>query len=267
MPSVAEKKSSIEDYTSYFPLTFPIPTPTTHPDLITTKDLHREEDLLRNPTSFRAWWTAINSIRESYVSQSKIESTTSTSKLPEETIAILGPLASPLARLTLQRLTYIYEAALTQFPNSFKLWKSYLQTRMSFVLGKPVVKKRAGGKKKFPEMKEALEEVLEDGEEWETPLDPIVGWDEWKALIAVFERALMWIPKVCTRRHSSNEVAHTFVCFVAAAIMAHVPLCICSPPMSFGAVVHPCKTYFRPCSSNLAAFITLSHLDSISALG
>ncbi|KAF9567615.1 hypothetical protein CPC08DRAFT_626769 [Agrocybe pediades] len=194
MPSVAEKRTSIEELTSYFPLTFPIPTPTTHPDLITTQDLHREEDLLRNPDSFRAWWTAINTMREGYVAQQKLES--ATSKLPEEVTNVLGPLASPLARLSLQRLTYIYEAALKQFPGSFKLWKSYLTMRMSFVLGKPVAKKRAGGRKKLPEMKDALEEAIEYLDEYETCLDPIVGWEEWKALIATFERALMWLPKL-----------------------------------------------------------------------
>jgi len=195
MPSVAQKQASVEVLSSYFPLTFPIPTPTTHPDLITTQDLHREEDLLRNPDSFRAWWTAINNMREGYNAQQKLEATTST--LPEEITSTLGPLASPLARLSLQRLTYIYEAALTQFPNSFKLWKSYLNMRMSFVLGKPVVKKRAGGRKKLPEMKDALEEAVEHLDEWDTCLDPIVGWEEWKSLIATFERALMWLPKVC----------------------------------------------------------------------
>jgi pre-mRNA-splicing factor SYF1 len=194
MPSVAQKRTSIEELSSHFPLTFPTPSPTTHPELITTNDLHREEDLLRNPTSFRAWWAAITALRESFVAQQKAELITS--KIPEDIAAVLGPLASPLARLSLQRLTYIYEAALSQFPNSFKLWKSYLTMRMSFVLGKLVPKKRAGGKKKFPEMKEALEEAEEYAEEWDTCLDPVVGWEEWKSLIAVFERALMWLPKV-----------------------------------------------------------------------
>ncbi|KAF9483825.1 spliceosome complex protein [Pholiota conissans] len=194
MPSVAEKRTSLEDLSSLFPLTFPIPSPATHPDLITTADLHREEDLLRNPTSFRAWWTALNTIREGAFTQAKNEAISSPT--PEDVVAILGPLASPSARLALQRLTYTYEAALAQFPNSFKLWKSYLNARMSYVLGKPVIKKRAGGKKKFPEMKEALEEAAEYLDEWETPLDPVVGWQEWRSLIAVFERALMWLPKL-----------------------------------------------------------------------
>lgn len=194
MPSGPVK--STDDYASYFPLTFPIPKPTTHPDLISPNDIHREEDLLRNPTSFRAWWSALNSMRENFIVQSKAELASDQLKTPS--IAVLGPLASPLARRTLQRLTYTYESALVQFPTSFKMWKSYLQMRMSFVLGKQVVKKRAGGKKKFPEMKEALDEAEEEMEEWETPLDPVVGWEEWRALVAIFERALMWLPKVCS---------------------------------------------------------------------
>jgi len=198
MPSVAQKRPSIQELSSYFPLTFPTPSPSTHPELITTNDLHREEDLLRNPTSFRAWWTAITAMRENFITQHKTELLTS--KIPEDISVILGPLASPLARLSLQRLTYIYEAALSQFPNSFKLWKSYLMMRMSFTLGRVVPKKRAGGgKKKFSEMKEALEEAEEYLDEWETPLDPVVGWEEWKSLISVFERALMWLPKVSAK--------------------------------------------------------------------
>ncbi|KAF8163140.1 protein prenylyltransferase [Crassisporium funariophilum] len=193
MPSVAQKRPSIEELSAYFPLSFPVPKPTTHPDLILTKDVQREEDLLRNPTSFRAWWSAINSVRESYTSLQKTEAN---STIPEDILIVLGPLASPLARVTFQRLTYMYEAALAQFPNSFKLWKSYLTMRMSFVLGKLIIKKRSGGKKKFPEMKDALEEAEDEVEQWDAPLDPIVGWEEWKSLIATFERALMWLPKL-----------------------------------------------------------------------
>ncbi|KAG6854942.1 pre-mRNA-splicing factor syf1 [Blastosporella zonata] len=178
---------------AHFPLTFPVPTPATHPDLLTTNDLHREDDLLRNPTSFRSWWSAINTTREAFLSLQKTEPPP---EQAEELSALLGPLAFPLARISLQRLTYLYEAALVQFPGSFKLWKSYLNLRMSFVLGKLIVKKRAGGKKKFPEMKDALEEEHDDLEEWEGGLDPVVGWEEWKSLVATFERALMWLPRL-----------------------------------------------------------------------
>ncbi|KII88726.1 hypothetical protein PLICRDRAFT_41946 [Plicaturopsis crispa FD-325 SS-3] len=184
---------SLEAMTSYFPLTYPIPTPTTNENLISPKDVHREEDLLRNPSSSRAWWTAINTTREEFYVQQKLEQPP---HLPAEIATLLGPLSTPLARTSLQRLTYIYESALVQFPGSFKLWKSYLHMRMSFVLGKLVVKKKAGGKKKFPAMKDALEEEKEDLELWEGGLDGVVGWEEWKSLIATFERALMWLPNL-----------------------------------------------------------------------
>ncbi|KAJ7090252.1 hypothetical protein B0H15DRAFT_907153 [Mycena belliarum] len=193
MPSVAPKLPSLESLRADLPLTFPVPTPATHPDLILTKDLPREEDLLRNPSSFRAWWTAINTTREAYYAQQKLEKPPAVS---EETATVLGPLAAPLARISLQRLTYLYEAALAQFPSSYKLWKSYLNMRMSFVLGRLVVRKKAGGKKKFPEMKDALEEEKADLEEWEGGIDGVVGWEEWKSLVAAFERALMWQPKL-----------------------------------------------------------------------
>jgi pre-mRNA-splicing factor SYF1 len=193
MPSVAQKMPSLQSLQSHFPLTYPVPNPKSHPGLLTLHDLHREEDLLRNPTSFRAWWTAIHSTRDAFIASQKTERT---SDLPVEVTAILGPLATPLTRISLQRLTYLYEAALAQFPNSFKLWKSYLNMRMSFVLGKPKIKKMAGGRKKFPEMKDALEDEKDELEQWESSLNVAVGWEEWKSLVATFERALMWLPKV-----------------------------------------------------------------------
>ncbi|KAF7778864.1 hypothetical protein Agabi119p4_3209 [Agaricus bisporus var. burnettii] len=185
--------SSYNSLASLFPLAYPVPSPLTHPDLLTHKDLHREEDLLRNPNSFRAWWTSLQATREACLAEQKLEGSLDVS---DATRALLGPLASPLARLNFQRLTYLYESALVHFAGSFKLWKSYLTMRMSFVCGKPVTRKRAGGKKKLPEMGDALEDELEDLEKWEGPLDPIVGWEEWKLLAATFERALMYLPKL-----------------------------------------------------------------------
>jgi len=242
MPSVAQKQPT-DELSSYFPLTFPIPQPTTHPDIITTKDVQREEDLLRNPTSFRAWWSAIHSTRENFYALHKIESN---SNIPEHVVAILGPLATPLARLTLQRLTYLFEVALSQFPNSFKLWKAYLNMRMSFVLGKLVVKKKSGGKKKFPDMKDALEEAEEELEQWETPLDPIVGWEEWKSLIATFERALMWLPKVSRIAKLFHYNTHPTFCFSrpASSDMAPVFFSILSSKMSFPSLTHAREAYF-----------------------
>ncbi|KAF8418902.1 hypothetical protein L210DRAFT_967676 [Boletus edulis BED1] len=194
MPSVAEKSSKLESLSAHFPLTLPVPTPTTHPQLLAVQDIHREEDLLRNPSSFRAWWTAIQNTREAFNALLKEERRANSSL--DESAQLLGPLSTPLARRSLQCLTYLYESALVQFPGSFKLWKSYLQMRASYVLGKLVHKKQAGGRKKFPEMKEALEEERESIEEWESGLDGVVGWEEWKALIATYERALMWLSKL-----------------------------------------------------------------------
>ena len=239
--SVAQNRP-IDELSAYFPLTFPIPQPTSHPDLITTKDLQREEDLLRNPTSFRAWWSAIHSTRENFYTLHKLNPD---SNIPEHVVAILGPLASPLARLTLQRLTYLFEAALLQFPNSFKLWKAYLNMRMSFVLGKLVVKKKSGGKKKFPEMKDALEESEEELEQWETALDPIVGWEEWKSLIATFERALMWLPKVS--RTVGSFHCHTYPnlsSYPVSSDMAPVFFNFLSSKMSFPSFIYACEAYF-----------------------
>lgn len=210
MPSVADKQPSLESLQSHFPLTYPVPNPVSHPHLISVKDLHREEDLLRNPSSFRTWWSAINAVREEFIAQQKLERSV---EIPPELSSLLGPLATPLARNALQRLTYLYEAALVNFGGSFKLWKSYLSLRMSFVLGKPVVKKRAGGKKKLPEMKDALQDEKEDIEEWEGGLDGVVGWEEWKSLLATFERALMYLPKVRLQVNSyeSPETLPSFV--------------------------------------------------------
>lgn len=193
MPSVAPLRPSLSSLRSIFPLTNPVPTPTTHDELVTTADLTREEDLLRNPFSFRHWWTAIQAAKDTYNAKLKAEPVPD---IDPGAARLLGPLASPTARISLQRLTYLYESALVNFPGSFKLWKAYLHIRMSYVLGKFVQKKRAGGKKKFPDMKDALEDEKEDLEKWEGGLDGLVGYEEWKSLIATFERALMWLPHV-----------------------------------------------------------------------
>lgn len=208
MPAPVMTTPSLESLTSNFPLTYPVPTPTSNSELVSTKDIVREEDLLRNPFSFRHWWTAIQNTKE--VSSALLKAEGPYDFAPE-VAALLGPLASPTACKSLQRLTYLYEAALVNFPTSFKLWKSYLQTRMSYVLGKLIVKKRAGGRKKFPEMREALENEKEDMEQWEGGLDGIVGWEEWKSLVATFERALMWLPKVCRRNANQKSSSLTVI--------------------------------------------------------
>lgn len=193
MPSVAPLKPSLETLKADVSLTNPVPNPSTHSELLSTIDITREEDLLRNPTSFRHWWSAIQTTKEVC---SALQKAAPSPELEPEVAELLGPLATPEARLSLQRLTYLYEAALIHSPGSFKLWKSYLLMRMSYVLGKFVHKKRSGGRKKLPDMKDALEDEKEDLEHWEGGLDGIVGYDEWKSLVSTFERALMWLPNV-----------------------------------------------------------------------
>jgi pre-mRNA-splicing factor SYF1 len=191
MPSV-DVAQSVESLSSLFPLTYPVPTPLNTPDLLTPKEIYREEDLLRNPSSFRQWWSAIHATQDAVAALDR----DAVSPLPENVASLLGPLATPTARHSLQHLTYLYASALAQFPTSFKLWKAYLQMRMSYVLGKGKRQKRAGGRKKLVEMKEAMEDEQFDAEVFDGGLDGIVGWKEWKSLVATFEQALMWLPNV-----------------------------------------------------------------------
>lgn len=185
--------SLLESLSSLFPLTSPIPNPTTDDDILSLKDLNREEDLLYNPDSFRHWWTAIHTTKEALNASQK---TAPPVDLPAQAVNLLGPLATPIARTSLRRLTYLFEAALAQFPGSFKLWKAYLETRSWYVLGKAIKPRRAGGRKKLQEMKEALEDEQAEMLTWEGGLNPVIGWEEWKSLIATFERTLMYLPNV-----------------------------------------------------------------------
>lgn len=187
-----DSELTVEALASLFPVSFPVPKPSTHPDLLTAADIHREEDLLRNATSFRQWWTSIHSTKESLTALQRSAKSHHSEVVNER----LGQLATPIARTALQRLTYLFESALVNFPASFKLWKAYLQVRMNFVLGRPVKPKRAGGRKKFPEMREALEDEELEALTYEGGVDPVIGWPEWKALVALFERALMWLPNM-----------------------------------------------------------------------
>jgi pre-mRNA-splicing factor SYF1 len=239
MPSVAEARPTFESLTAHLPVTHPVPTPVTHPSLFSPKDLTREEDLLRNPFSFRHWWNAINTTRDAQNALVKLQKLDDILPIVTE---LLGPLASPVARQTAQRLTYLYESALVNFSGSFKMWKSYLQMRMYYVLGKQIPHKRSGGKKRLPEMKEALEDEQEYLEDWEGGVDGIVGWEEWKALVATFERALMWLPKVrCLHLRLENATEDHIL--ADASHMAHVPLNIQPPAMSSRTVSYPCPSH------------------------
>lgn len=195
---MATDTPTIESLSALFPLTWPVPSPLTQDDLLTTHDIHREEDLIRNSDSFRQWWTTIIAVKDEAVAEQKAASNASDQNVSPIALELLGPhLATLQGRLALQRMTYLYESALARFPTSFKLWKAYLQMRCLYVLGKGTKKKRAGSRKKWAEMKEAMEDEELELEEYDSGLHPVVGWPEWKALVATFERALQWLPTVC----------------------------------------------------------------------
>ena len=52
-----------------------------------------------------------------------------------------------------------------------------------------------------------MEDEEADLESYEDGLDPVVGWLEWKALVATFERALMWLPVVSISSSSPSFVS------------------------------------------------------------
>lgn len=217
---------------------------------------------MRNPFSFRHWWTAIQNTKEASTALLKAEGPPG---LAPEVAALLGPLASPTARKSLQRLTYLYEAALVNFPTSFKLWKSYLQTRMSYVLGKLVIKKRSGGRKKLPEMREALEDEKEDMEKWEGGLDGIVGLAEWRSLVATFERALMWLPKVCGRDATHKVIFPDGV--LDAPNMVAIPFNLQPPVLPPSSLTYTCSTNVRSCPPHTTSFTSRTNMGPLSSLG
>ncbi|KZT53566.1 hypothetical protein CALCODRAFT_474574 [Calocera cornea HHB12733] len=171
-----------------FPLAQPVPTPLTHPTLLEPGSLAREEDLVRNPHSFRHWWTLITALSASYAAQQR-------TRHPPPTPSPLGIFAHPEPRDQFQRLVYLYERALHNFPRSFKLWKSYILCRTAYVLGPSTRTKRAGGQRKQGTMRELMAHQLAARDTWDAPwVDGVLGWEEWKSLVAVCERAVMWLP-------------------------------------------------------------------------
>ncbi|KAK8849485.1 pre-mRNA-splicing factor SYF1 [Kwoniella newhampshirensis] len=183
--------SLIASLSSRFPLTLPIPTPLTHPHLISASDLPTEEDLLHNPDNLRSWLAYIRQIKERISSNEPPQSAVPS---PEETL--LGPLASHTSREGLQQLVSIYERAIAVFPTSYKIWKAYYITRQSFVLGEltPSAKEaRQHQAKRGSSYKTNVREILEgavDANEWVGGLDGVIGYEEWRALIATGERML-----------------------------------------------------------------------------
>lgn len=192
--STMASSSVLADLSSRFPITYPIPTPLTHPHLISSQDLTTEEDLIHNPENLRSWLSYIGQVKDR-IAKNLPEPSSPTS--PEE--QLLGPLASSVARDGLQQLVCIYERALAVFPTSYKLWKSYILTRQSYVLGEPTTEARAARQhqaKRGAQYKTNVKEMLdgaEDAYQWQKPLDGVVGYEEWRSLFATGERMLAWM--------------------------------------------------------------------------
>lgn len=192
--------ASAEELAALFPLTSPVPTPLSHPHLIHPSTLAAEEDLLAAP-SFQAWWDHIHATRRRLALVEQDELATLGPAADDSRAAVLGPLRTEAARLTLQTVTSLYERALAVFPTSFKLWKSYLLFRHALVLGPAAV---AGSKKDKPALKSAKRkldtaELLAEARvhaEWDGGLDGVVGFEEWRALVATGERMVAWLPNV-----------------------------------------------------------------------
>ena len=186
--------SLIADLSSRFPITIPTPTPLTHPDLISSADLATEEDLLHNPDNLRSWLAYINQIKDRIAKNEPPRSTTISAE-----DSLLGPLTSHVARQGLQHLVCIYERALGIFPTSYKLWRSYINTRQLYVLGPLTPDARAARTaqaKRGSAFKTNVKELLDGAEEanqWDGGLDGVVGYEEWKSLLAAGERMLVWL--------------------------------------------------------------------------
>ena len=191
----------IDRITENFPLTFPIPSPSTHEDLIPFDDLVFEQELLRNPDNIRTWMDYISHVEETNYRKRPIPDP----EMSSDGVKLLGFLSDKALRLALQRTVGLYERALSVFPTSYKLWRRYLSARAFFVLGEPH-DGSAGRRQRLLqttnpslEMGPALldmrrEEELQ--EYWHFALDGTLGWKEWRSLAAAYERALQWLPNM-----------------------------------------------------------------------
>lgn len=191
---VDAQSSLLAELSSRFPLTVPIPTPASNPELIRTADLAVEEDLLHNRDNMRLWLNHIATIKDRIA---KALPPKNHDPSPEE--KILGVLSYPAARDGLRELAMVYERALAVFPTNYKLWKQYFLTRQEYVLGTlsaDAVKARAHQAKRGAAYKTNVKELLDDAEDtniWEGGLDGVVGFEEWRALFATGERMLAWL--------------------------------------------------------------------------
>ncbi|SOV07008.1 Pre-mRNA-splicing factor SYF1 [Ustilago sp. UG-2017a] len=199
-PPVSPVNETVTALTALFPITSPFPDPTADDTLIPPSDVMLEQELLRNPDNFRSWTSYIDHIIDTNVVKRPPPDVSFT----KYQASLLGPLASSSQRIALRRITSIYERALAQFPTCYSLWRDYLQNRSRFVLGEPKGGFEAKRKRDLqaarekidfgPTLVDSQEEDDDFGPAYRGGLDGVVGWQEWKTLAALYEKALMWLP-------------------------------------------------------------------------
>ncbi|PWN52203.1 hypothetical protein IE53DRAFT_385362, partial [Violaceomyces palustris] len=191
----------IRQISSLFPITSPYPNPANDPEIIPSSDIPLEQELLRNSDNLRSWSSYIQHVRQSNLFPNALPDR----NLSSVQIRLLGNLSSSSQRLALRRLTSVYERALARFPTSFTLWRDYLELRSSFVLGTPKGGLLSRRRRQIQISRSNLDlgptlvdnahhEILQD--EYESGLDGILGWIEWRSLAATYERSLMWLPNM-----------------------------------------------------------------------
>ncbi|WFD23321.1 pre-mRNA-splicing factor syf1 [Malassezia equina] len=193
------RAAELERVSSLLQLTFPIPGPNTHPNLIPHDDLVLEQELLRNPDNMRTWTSYITHVEEVNYRKRPIPDTWMSSG----SVKLLGLLSDETQRLALQRIVGLYERAVAVFPTSYKLWHRYLNARARFVTGHP----RDGEEGHRHRYLHASHGLIETGPElleergreekqevWDFALDGTIGWKEWRSLAATYERALLCLP-------------------------------------------------------------------------
>jgi len=193
------RTAELERVLSLLPLTFPIPSPKSHPTLIPFDDLVLEQELLRNPDNMRTWTSYITHVEEVNYRKRPIPDTWMSSG----SVKLLGLLSDETQRIALQRIVGLYERAIAVFPSSYKLWHRYLNARARFITGHPrddedgyrhrYLHASHGLIETGPELLE--ERVREEKQEvWDFALDGTIGWQEWRSLAAAYERALLCLP-------------------------------------------------------------------------
>ncbi|KAE8245080.1 hypothetical protein A4X06_0g5835 [Tilletia controversa] len=193
---------------SFFPLAWPIPLPTTDDDLVPLADISFEQDLLLNASNLRTWNSYISHIITTNTVHAPIHNIAPDHTLSQDEIQKLGPrFASHSQRTAYRRIVSIYERAIAVSPYSYSLWRDYLLLRSTYVLGSPRGGPLAARKRMLKAALQNLDlgptlldrskgEAEENDWEHSQALDGEYGLEEWRSLAATYERAIRCLPKM-----------------------------------------------------------------------